>query len=294
MMEPYEREGLEIEPLHEALGARVRCLDLTQPLSPAVFKAVHRAWLDHLVLVFPEQPVSDMHQITFARMFGDLERHHQDIIKSTRAPEIFRVSNVEDDGNLMAPDHPTVLQVSLAQRWHTDSSYRLIPSMGSILHGLEVTEVGGETCFTNMYAVYDALPDSLGDRLCNRRLRHDFEYLTTLAPIKPLTEKERAVMPPVWQPMRRRHPETGRTSLYVNELMTEEIIGMPHKESRATLDELFALQREPRFLYEHVWQLGDLVMWDNRCTLHARTDFPRDQRRLLRRITIEEAASIGE
>ncbi len=286
MMEPYEREGLEIEPLHEALGARVRCLDLTQPLAPAVFKAVHRAWLDHLVLVFPEQPVSDIHQITFARMFGDLERHHQDIIKSTRAPEIFRVSNVDDDGNLMAPDHPTVLQVSLAQRWHTDSSYRLIPSMGSILHGLEVTEVGGETCFTNMYAVYDALPDSLGDRLCNRRLRHDFEYLTTLAPIKPLTEKERAVMPPVWQPMRRRHPETGRTSLYISPIYNDAIEGLEDEEAVALVGELTEFAAQSEFVYCHHWSPDDIVMWDNRCTMHRVMPYDLGERRIMHRTTI--------
>ena len=286
MQAQYEREGLAIEPLHDALGARVQGLDLTQPLAPSVFDAVHQAWMDHLVLVFPEQRISDAQQIAFARMFGDLERHHQDIIKSSRETEIFRVSNVDDDGNLMAPDHPTVSQVRLAQRWHTDSSYRPIPSMGSILHGLEITEEGGETCFTNMYAVYDALPDRLRDKVGDRKLRHDFEYLTTLAPIKPLTDEERAAMPPVWQPMRRRHPVTGHTSLYISPIYNDAIEGLEEDDAMTLVGELTEFAAWPEFVYGHRWAPDDIVMWDNRCTMHRVMPYDLDKRRVMHRTTI--------
>lgn len=286
MTETYTRAGLEIEPLHPMLGARVRGLDLSQKLSPEIFGAVHQAWMDHLVLVLPDQRISDAQQVTFARMFGDLERHHQDIIKSAHAPEIFRVSNVDDAGNLMEPDHPTVSQVKLAQRWHTDSSYRATPSMGSILHGLEVTDEGGETCFTNMYAVYDALPERLREAVGDRKLRHDFEYLTTLAPIKPLTDEERAAMPPVWQPMRRQHPVTGRTSLYISPIYNEAVEGLERDDAMALIGALTEFAARPEFVYRHRWTADDIVMWDNRCTMHRVTPYDLGHRRVMHRTTI--------
>ena len=280
------RAGLEIEPLPAALGARVHGVDLMQPLAPETFAAIHQAWMDHLVLVFPDQPVSDRQQIAFAGLFGDLETHHQDIIKSAHESEIFRVSNVADDGTLMAPDHPTVAQISLAQRWHTDSSYRAVPSMGSILHGLEVTDAGGETWFTNMYRVYEALPEGLREKVDGRRLRHDFGHLTTLAPIRPLTEAERASMPPVWQPMRRRHPITGRVSLYISPIYNDAIEGMADDEAVALVAELTEFAARPEFVYRHRWTPDDIVMWDNRCTMHRVTPYDLAERRVMHRTTI--------
>ena len=286
MTETYARADLEIEPLHPALGAKVRGLDLTQTLSPETFAAVHAAWMEHLVLVFPDQPVSDAQQIAFARMFGDLETHHQDIIKSAREPEIFRVSNVDDAGNLMEADHPTVAQISLAQRWHTDSSYRTTPSMGSILHGLEVTRSGGETCFTNMYRVYEALPEGLRRAVGDRKLCHDFGHLTTLAPIKPLSEEERAAMPPVWQPMRRQHPVTGRTSLYISPIYNAAIEGMANAEALDVIARLTEFSERPEFVYRHCWSPDDIVMWDNRCTMYLVTPYDLAERRVMHRATI--------
>jgi alpha-ketoglutarate-dependent taurine dioxygenase len=115
-------ERLKVHPLHPAVGAEVRGVDMRKPLDPATFRAVHDLWMQHLVLVFPEQHVTDEEHVTFTRSFGEPEIFHQNIIRSQRVKEIFRVSNVDDDGNLMPPDHPTVTQVSLAQYWHTDSS----------------------------------------------------------------------------------------------------------------------------------------------------------------------------
>ncbi len=282
----YQQVGLEIEPLHPALGAAVRGVDFRQLLSPETFAAIHAAWMDHLVLVFPDQPVNNAQQIAFARMFGNLETHHQDIIKSAREPEIFRVSNVDDDGQLMEADHPTVAQISLAQRWHTDSSYRPTPSMGSILHGLEVTDEGGETCFTNMYNVYDALPERLRNAVGGRKLCHDFGHLADLAPIKPLTEEERAAMPPVWQPMCRRHPKTGRTSLYISPIYNEAIEGMADDEAVDLIAELTAFAERPEFVYRHRWSKDDIVMWDNRCTMHRVMPYNLAKRRVMHRATI--------
>ena len=180
--------GLTVRPLSPALGAEVTGPDLRQPPDPATLRALRAAWIEHLVLVLPGQAITDDQQIAFARGFGDLEVHHQRIIRSARAPEIFRVANVDEDGSLMPADHPSVAQVNLARRWHTDSSFRRVPCMGSILRGVEVTDSGGETCFTNMYAAYEALPGRLKQAVAGRRALHDFEHLHTLAPLKPLTD----------------------------------------------------------------------------------------------------------
>ena len=133
--------GIEIRALHPAIGAEVRGLDLRRPLGAEQRQAVQQAWMDHLVLVFPGQAIADAEQIAFSRGFGELEVHHQKIIRSARAPEIFRVANVDDDGSLMRPGNPIVEQLAQARRWHTDSSFRPVPSMGSILRGLEVSSV---------------------------------------------------------------------------------------------------------------------------------------------------------
>jgi alpha-ketoglutarate-dependent taurine dioxygenase len=275
-----------IRRLDAALGAEVTGIDLARSLDPETVRALHDAWMEHLVLVFPNQALSDGEQIAFARQFGELEVHHQDIIKSASAPEIFRVANVDDDGNLMASDHPSVSQISLAQRWHTDSSFRAVPSIGSILHGIEVTESGGQTCYTNMYRVYEALSDDQRKRIEGRRARHDFAHLTTLAPIKPLSEDERRAMPPVWQPMVRRHPVTGRKSLFISPIYNDAIEGMEDDDAVALVAELTELAGRPEFVYCHEWTADDIVMWDNRCTMHRVTPYDLGQRRVMHRATI--------
>ncbi|MBG03913.1 MAG: taurine dioxygenase [Rhodospirillaceae bacterium] len=277
---------ISIKPLHPALGAEIRGVDLTQQISQETFRDIHDAWMEYLVLVFPDQPVTDEQHITFARMFGDLETHHQDIIKSSHKPEIFRVSNVDDDGNLMRPDDPVIAQISLAQRWHTDSSYRPTPSMGSILHGIEITKNGGKTCFTNMYKVYEALPTQLAERLKCRRIRHNFGFLETLAPFKPLTAKERAAMPPVWQPAERRHPVTGKTSLYISPIYNDGIEGVDEDDVGDLIAELIEIAERPEFVYAHEWAPHDIVIWDNRCTMHRVTPYDLSDRRVMHRTTI--------
>ena len=155
---------LSIRPLGAALGAEVRGVDMRQPLDEDTHRQVLDAWMEHLVLVFPEQHVTDEEHVAFTRFLGEPEIFHQAIIKSKRVREIFRVSNVDDDGRLMPPDNPTVRQLSLAQSWHTDSSYLATPCVGALLHGVEVSRSGGETQFSNLYKVYDALPDRLKQR----------------------------------------------------------------------------------------------------------------------------------
>ncbi len=277
---------LTVRPLHAALGAEISGINLAEPLDAATFGAVHQAWMEHLVLVFPGQALTDAQHIAFARCFGDLEVHHQDIIKSQSAPEIFRLSNVDDAGNLLAADHTSIAQISLAQLWHTDSSFRPVPSMGSILHGIEVTDVGGVTCFTNMYKVFEALDETTRARIAGRAARHDFGHLAKLGPVKPLTEAEREAMPPVWQPMARQHPVTKRTSLFFSPIYNDAVEGMEGAEAMALLAQLTELSGREEFVYRHVWSPDDIVMWDNRCTMHRVTPYDLSLRRIMHRAAV--------
>jgi alpha-ketoglutarate-dependent taurine dioxygenase len=277
---------LEVCRLHPALGAEVRGIDMRRPLDAATFDELHGIWMRHLVLVFPEQYITDAEHVAFTRNFGEPEIFHQKIIRSNRVPEIFRVSNVDDDGILMPPDHPTVKQVGLAQFWHTDSSYRTVPCTGALLHGVETSRTGGETQFTNMYAVYEALPDALKRQVQGRKARHNFGHLHTLAALKPLTEEEKAAMPPVWQPMVRTHPVTGRKSLYISPIYNDEVEGLSPAEARQLIEDLTAIASEQRFVYRHRWTTDDVVLWDNRCTMHQVTPHDPTERRVMHRTTI--------
>ena len=280
---------LDIRPLHPALGAAVTGIDLAQPLAPETFEALHQAWMEHLVLVFPRQAVSDEQQIAFARQFGDLEVHHQDIIRSNSAPEIFRVSNVTDDGKLMDPDHASVAQISLAQRWHTDSSFREIPSTGSILHGIEITRSGGNTLFANMYAAYDALTDTMKAQVENLWVTHDHDYILNSAPEVSESAERGAFedLPPVSHPLVRVHPITGKRSLFLSPHTMVKISGQEEAESRALLDQLIEHATRDAFVYRHIWSPDDVIMWDNRCTMHSVEPFDNvTQRRIMHRVTL--------
>ena len=281
---------MEVIPLSEALGAEIKGVDLTRPLDPKTVTAINDAWLEHLVIVFRGQDLSDEDQVRFGGYFGPVGDYlRPDTLRSEVMKERHRsvmfVSNIVENGEPIGtlPDGEMM--------FHTDTGYAQNPHKATTLYAVELPDRGGHTIFSNQYAVYDALPDRLREKLEGRDAYNAYEFGVMIKTKERYDAPEtRTAVHPVFRP----HTETGRPALYVNELMTESIIGLPESESRATLDELFALQREDRFLYEHVWQLGDLVMWDNRCTLHARTDFPREQRRLLRRITVEDAASAAQ
>jgi len=277
---------LTVRKLHAALGAEVRGVDMRQPLDAATCRELQDIWMEHLVLVFPDQRVTDAEHVAFTRYFGEPEIFHQKIIRSERVKEIFRVSNVDEDGNLMPPDHPVAQQVSLAQFWHTDSSYRQIPCTGALLHGVEVSRTGGETQFTNLYLVYDALPEALKKQIDGRKARHDFGHLHTLATLKPLTDDEKAAMPPVWQPMVRKHPVTGRKSLYISPIYNDAVEGMAPDEALTLIADLTKFAADPRFVYRHRWETDDVVIWDNRCTMHQVTPFDPGERRIMHRTTI--------
>jgi alpha-ketoglutarate-dependent taurine dioxygenase len=212
-------------------------------------------------------------------------------LKSEKVGEIFRVSNTDEDDNIMPSAHPTMVQLSSARRWHTDSSYRALPAIGSLLHGIEVSRSGGVTCFTNMYEVYAALPQRLRSKVEGRRARHDFGLLSRDTAARKPTQAEREAMPAVWQPLVRRHPVTGRKSLYISPIYNDAVEGMDEVEAVELVAELAAFAGQEQFVFRHQWATDDIVMWDNRCTMHYVTPHDPNERRVMHRTTIsgEEA-----
>jgi taurine dioxygenase len=279
---------ITVKPRHPALGAEVHGVDLRRPLDFETVQAVSDAWTRHLVLVFPDQDITDAEHVAFTRHFGEPEIFHQTSLslRSDRVKEIFLVSNVDGENRLMKPSEPSQKQLSSARQWHTDSSYRPMPSVGSLLHGIEISRTGGITQFINMYEVYEALPETLRHQVEGRRARHDFSMLHRITGAPPPTAAEQAAMPAAWHPMVRRHPVSGRKSLYISSIYNDAVEGFDEKAARALIEELSEFSAQPQFMYRHVWEPHDVLMWDNRCTVHAVTPHDPEERRVMHRTTI--------
>ncbi len=277
---------IEVVPLSPACGAEIRGVDLKRPLTEPQVRAIQDAWNKHLVLVFRGQEVSQDDQLRFAAYFGDLGSRK-------KAPEPLR-SRAEG----VAQDHEKVLLVSNikvdgvpigafgeGEFWfHIDSGYSAKPYKYTFLYGVELPSRGGNTLFSNMYKAYEAVPAALKEKLTGKRALHIHEYNRAK---QAGHAGDISGIPHYYHPVFITHPGTGRKTLFVDRLMTTRIEGVSEQESDAILNELYDIGERREFIYEHVWQLGDFVMWDNRCTIHARTDFPKEERRLLRRCTIE-------
>lgn len=279
--------AVTVTKLGEACGAEISGVDMRDGLSPEDVATIYQAWLDHLVIVLRGQgDITPDDQKKFCGYFGKIGEYNRP--KERQHPkyasdEIMLISNVRVDGRVIGA-HPDGEMM-----WHTDTPYLRNPHKATTLYGVEVPNVGGDTRFSNQYMVYDALSDALKTKLAGKMAMNCYEFGTT---VKTFEKYDRDAVPHYPHPVFRKHPETGRTAIYVCPLMTEEIIGMDEDEGKAILDEIYALQREDRFVYAHKWQVGDFVMWDNRCLIHARTDFPPEQRRLLRRVTIGDEAEV--
>jgi len=278
-------QRLEIRPLHDALGAEVLGLDLGRPLPAEDFERIHQAHLDHHVLVFREQRITPAQQADFSRRFGPLQIHVLRDFQLPGHPEVLVVSNIRENGRPIGLGDAGVF-------WHSDLSYKEKPSLGSLLHAQELPAEGGDTLFANQHAAYAALPRALKDLVAPLFAEHTYvaryEELRARSPWRPkLTRQQLDEVKPVVHPVVRTHPETGRKALFVSEHFTTRIVGLPEDESRAVLDELFALATRPAFVYRHRWQPHDMVFWDNRSVLHLAAGTPDHLRRKLYRTTIE-------
>ncbi len=267
---------LTVRPLSPALGAEVIGVDLSQPVDDATVARLREIWHQYLVILFRDQQLSEEDEVRFAEMFGPPATiHTKQFVRSH--PAVMLISNIREDGKPIGalPDGE--------MQFHTDQCHQERPAMASMLYAIEVPSVGGNTLFANGYTAYETLPAEIKRRIDGRQALNAYDYDT--ASTKRGTQVADGV-PSCVHPVVRTHPATGRKALYVNRLMTVRIEGMPAQESDELLETLFAHQERPEFVYEHVWRPGDLLMWDNRCTLHARTDFSAGERRLMRRVTI--------
>ena len=265
--------------LSPALGAEIRGLDLSRPLGVDTVAALRAAWLEHQVLLFRGQNLDVAAQARFANYFGPAsETQAPDERSRQHNPDrrVLLITNIREDGKPIGflPDGEL--------QFHSDSAFLERPLMATVLYAVEIPDRGGETLFANACAAFDSLDGALKRRLKGRRAFNIYDYSTQVRSGR----LERAGLPQAVHPAIRVHPETGRRAVYVNRLMTEEILDMPPEESAALLESLFAAIERPEVVYEHAWRAGDLVIWDNRCTQHARRDFPGDQTRLMRRIGI--------
>ena len=274
----------EITPSDATLGAVIGNVRLNA-LDDEAFAAIEEAWHAHAVLVFPGQNLSLEEQVDFSRRFGPLERslssnHVED------DPAIIHLSNVKKDGSLLPADHSVSMLLKGNNRWHTDSSYKRIPAKASLLSAKIVPRTGGETAFADMRAAYDALDAAMQEWLADKFAVHSYAYSQgKVGGTKAITPEEWDDLPPVEQPVIRTHPATGRRKLYIGR-HASHMVGEELDESRRLLEELCAEACRPPRIHIHKWQVGDLVIWDNRCVLHRGLGHPPDQPRHMVRTTV--------
>jgi taurine dioxygenase len=279
------QSAFDIELFDAPLGAEILGLDLSRPVSPRQFQRIHKAHLDHHLLVFRDQRITPQQQVDFSRRFGPLQIHVLRNFQLPSHPEVLIISNIIEDGR------PIGLG-DAGHFWHSDLSYKEKPSLGSLLHAQELPAEGGDTLFANMHLAWDTLPAALRHAVQDARAEHSYlaqyDELRRRSPFRPaLTQAQIDEVKPVTHPVVRTHPETGRKALFVSEHFTTRIVGVPEDESRALLAELFAHSVLPAHIYRHRWAPHDLVFWDNRSLMHLAGGTPDHLRRKLYRTTIE-------
>jgi len=246
-----------VRPLSPRMAAEVVGLDLREPLDPATRQAVYDAFVRYQVLAFRDQTLTKPEQIAFTEQFGTLERH----VASNRGgdiPLLHVVSNLNAEGKPSGKVKSTT--------WHSDKSFRPEPSMATILHAVIMPPDGGDTCFANMYAAYDALDEAEKAALDGLRVIHSWELSQQKSGLR-ATEEEIRDAPPMSHPLVRVHPDSGRKCLFMG-LHASHIDGWPVQDGRTLLAKLEAHATQDRFVYRHKWHAGDVLMWDNRCLLH--------------------------
>ncbi|AMN42449.1 Taurine catabolism dioxygenase TauD/TfdA [Rhodoplanes sp. Z2-YC6860] len=274
-------QAFKVQKLSQHIGAEVQGIDLSREMGGDVAHALHAAWLDHAVLLFRDQKLSQEDFLRVTSYFGTLAKLTRPAKffpkgYSRLLPNIMMISNIRENGETIGalPDGE--------MHFHHDQIHSEIPHNGTLLYSLEIPTHGGDTLFASGYAAYDALDPETKKAIDGKRAHNFYNYGSTLRGKGGVEAHSEAVHPVV-----RTHEDTGRKALYVNRLMTRSIEGMPEPQSEKLLDKLFEHSERPEFVYRHKWRVGDLLIWDNRCSMHARDDFPSDQRRLMLRTTVE-------
>lgn len=276
-----------VTPASPSVGAIIDGLDLREPLDEGTVGDLLDAFHAHIALVFRDQDLSQEQQIRFACHFGALGRR-------SRAPQdtpldadnyddaIMLVTNIKETS-----ETPKGSFGDGEMWWHHDTCYYPVPNRMTLLYAIELPSWGGNTRVNNMYAAYDAIPGALKDRLEGRTVLqiHDYKRTERIDPDGDISNMRHCR-----QPIFITHPVTKKRALYVNRLMSAKIDGFSRAESDDLLEQLFEIAEDPAFYYEHEWRVGDILLWDNRCSMHARTLFPNEERRLLRRCTVKGEA----
>ena len=281
-----EVEDMEItvSPVQGRFVAEVAGVDLSKPLDDDRFRDIRDAFLAHSILVFRGQTLSNEQHIAFSRRFGELEIHPAKHWLLPESPEILVLSNRGEKG--------TKPIVNGGAYWHSDMTYKAKPPLGSLLYAIAVPPEGGDTLYTDMYSAYESLDEQMKRRIADLEVIHRYgdryQKMAREDKDRPaLTPQQLAEVPDVVHPAVRTHPETGRKVLFVNEGFTIGVAGMPKDESAALLEKLFNHSVQPAHVYRHRWQAGDLVMWDNRCTMHRATEYDVRFDRAMHRTTIQ-------
>jgi taurine dioxygenase len=275
---------IAVAPTGAGVGAEALGLDL-RTLTQRDFQTLQRAWIDHQVLLFRGQTLSDAELIAFSRHFGELDvapnqETGQRFVEGY--PELYVVSNVVQDGR------PIGSLGSGEAVWHTDMSYQATPPKASMLYAIEVPAKGGDTGFVNMYSAYEALPDAFKARIEGLRVKHDGTYNSGGYVRHGVTPTDDPIAAPgTLHPLVCTHPESGRRALYLGRRRNAYIEGLPLAESETLLDEIWEFATRTEFTWYHHWQVGDLVLWDNRCVMHRRDAFDAADRRVMHRTQIK-------
>jgi taurine dioxygenase len=283
---------MDVEPRRGApgapeLGAEIADVDL-RTIDDATFAAIHQAWIDHQVLLFRGQTLTDHDLIAFSRRLGDLD--HAPIQENGQRiangmPEIYVVSNVIENG-------VEIGSLGYGEAvWHTDMSYLRAPPKASMLYALEIPPAGGDTSFVDMYSAFDALPERLRQRAAGLRVKHDGTYNSggyVRQGVTPTNDPREA--PGTLHPLVCTHPESGRRMLYLGRRRMAWLEGYDLAESDALLDEIWTHATQAPFVWTHQWRVGDLVLWDNRCTMHRRDPFDAATRRIMHRTQVKGSA----
>ena len=285
--------AISVRPLHDVFVGEVSGVDLTGALTRDDIAAIEAAIAEYAVLVFRDQRITDDQQLTFSRCFGELEETRGTGISKPGEqrlhPAFADVSNLDVDNTVLARDNRRRLYSLGNMLWHSDSSFKPIPAAYSLLSGRVVVEQGGETEFADMRAAYDALDDETKVEIEDLVCEHSLIYSRELLGFGDLTDAERATMRPVRQALTRTHPVSGRKSIYLASHIGK-IIGWPVPEARAFIRDLTEHATQRRFVYSHRWKPFDLVMWDNRSTMHRARRYDASKVRDMRRTTVAGSA----
>ena len=288
---------IEIVPFEAGLGADIRGVDIREPLSPGDRDAIRAAWLEHLVLRFRDQSMTDAQHMAFTRQFGELEFNPAALIQKQYGvetqsdgrrrevpPEISVISNIIENGKAIGGlgDGEAF--------WHTDSSFVDVPPAASLLRSLEVPppSAGGSTYFLNMYSAYETLPDDLKERIAGLQAIHAATHSSGGKAHQGFENvADPSKVPGAHQPLVRTHPETGRKALFLGRRINAYVLGLSVEDSEALLDQLWDHATQDKFTWRQDWRVGDLIWWDNRCAMHRRDAFDPSARRLMHRTQLK-------